>query len=233
MRSVRSMLISALMVSAPLWLAGAAPAQQTERQAATPKMKYDFAPVRIPPAAAEKALKTFAALLNKDNFRSLGFRELGEGQRATLGTPVEEFMIRLDELAKYTAGQEPSQLLHRTERVTVPVLAGQQPQSSLTMTRKGGDWEASGFGASNYSRLLSETRERLAKQEGRSGAEYFEVRVPALNVSFLGAVSGGRLVFTPLLKDARFGFEAGKPLAADQALLKLVPAAKEHNRQPT
>jgi len=196
-------------------------------------MKYAFSPVRIPAAATTKALNTFSGLVNQDNFRALGLDTVDTARTLKADVAIEEFMVRLDSLAQYSAGQEPSQLLNKTGRVTIPVLALDQTQSSFSMTKKGRGWEASGFGGGNHARLLNQTRDRLVREQSRGKGDYFEVRVPALGVSFIGNVADGRLLLTPLRSDARFGFEAGKTLAAEEAFLKLAPAAKEHNRLPT
>lgn len=74
---------------------------------------------------------------------------------------------------------------------------------------------------------------KLAQQEGRPPADYFEVRVPALNVTFIGRRRGAGVFLSPVIDHAGFRFQKGQTLPADQALAAMVSAARAHNDLPT
>lgn len=207
-------------------LAGLAVAAGAQRPA-----RLDGGALEEAGGAARKALRTFALLVTDQNFEELGFANRQEVASATLGEPIEEFFIRLDSLQKY----EPDQrgiVISPTRRVTYPVLAGEEQRSSLTVGRGEGGWEAVSFGGPNYARLLTEARERLGADRPDSSG-IFEIRVPALNVSFVAFEEGERTVVSPVMDDGRFGFERGAVMALDEALAAMVKAAREHNGLPT
>jgi hypothetical protein len=191
--------------------------------------------VLIGPAneAAKKALRASAALVTKENFKAMGFDNPDQVRTARVGTPVEQFTIGLDDLQRYEPGADLSGLLHRTERLTYPVLVQGRTRSSLTLRRQDNRWEVESFGSPNYARLLNELRGRLVAESNRSPLEYFEVRVPALNVAFLGHVQDGGLFLTPVFDTPRFEFKRGVTLSAEEVMTAIVPAAREHNRLPT
>jgi hypothetical protein len=182
---------------------------------------------------AQAALRTFTRLVNEDNYRDLGFDNPKEIRSATLGVSMPEYLIRLDELRSYQSGQDPAPLLHATGRVTLFVLVGGVTRSSIALSLQGQTWEPVGYGSPQYGRSLDSARTQLATREGRSAAEYFEVRVAALNVTFVGAYQGGQLFLTPVRPDQRFGFESGSTLPAGDALKAMVSAAQSHNGLPT
>jgi len=181
--------------------------------------------------AARRALRTFALLVNEGNYEELGFESPSEPRSATLGEPYGEFMVRLDRLEEYQPGGDASELLNATGRLTYPVLVGERTRSSLTVTMREGSWTSESFGAPSYSRRFTEVRDRLGRE--RPSSEYFEVRVPALNVSFVGELGESGLLLTPVFDDPRFGFESGGTQPADRALSAMVAAAREHNGLPT
>ncbi len=184
-------------------------------------------------AVAREALETFRLLVNRQNYEELGFESRNELGSATLGTPIEEFMIGLDELRAYEPDQRGLVAISPTRRLTYPVLVGDNLRSSLTVGRGEEGWAAMSFGAPSYSQLLSAARESLSKGDSRQATDCFEIRVPALNVSFVAKREGGGLVLTPLLDDSRFGFERGSALPLKRVLEALAPVAREHNGLPT
>jgi len=60
--------------------------------------QFDRAALEGANKAAREAVRTFGLLVNDGNFEALGFSNPGEAKQATLGNPIEEFMIRLDRL---------------------------------------------------------------------------------------------------------------------------------------
>ena len=198
---------------------------------AQPPQRLDRRSIEQAREAAERALRTFALLVNEQNFEELGFASPGEVTEATLGDPIEEFFIRLDNLQKY----EPDQrgiVISPTRRLTYPVLAGNEQRSSLTVGAGDGGWNALSFGGPNYARLLTAARKSLRGEQG-SSSEIFEVRVPALNVSFVARQKGDQIVVSPVMDDGRFGFERDAVMPLDEALAAMAEAAREHNGLPT
>jgi hypothetical protein len=181
--------------------------------------------------AAQRALGTFASLLAQQrNYQQMGFESAAEVRSATLGVSWDEYMVRLSDLKAYQAAQDPNALLITTARRTFPILVGGRTRSSLTL---GADGRPVGFGSPSYVRMLDSLRSQVAQRDGGAVVDYFEVRVSALNTTFLGSRRNGQLFLTPLKTDSQYGFEAGRTLPANDALRAMVPAAQAHNGEPT
>ena len=164
----------------------------------------------------------------------LGFRNSGEIERAVIGTPIREYMIRLDRLREYKpAVTNPRSLLESTMRVTLPVLLDGAARSAITLELKDDNWTPVSYGGANYSDHMNSLRSELADRDRQSEGSYFEVRVPALNLVMLGTERANELYLAPLLNDARFDLRRGEMLPADTILERLLPAAREHNDLPT
>lgn len=185
-------------------------------------------PPREADAAAGEALRTFARLVDESNFRQMGFLSPDEPERATLADSLAERMVRLDHLREYRGGPV-EEILTDTGRMTYLVQVDGEVRSSLKVGVVRGAWQAVAFGAPEYARRLV----AAARSASEHGGEISEVRVPALNVSFVASRRDGELTLTPIVDDARFGFTAGEPIPAEQALSSMVEAAREHNGLPT
>ena len=207
-----------------LTLAAVAGAQPPERLDPDARERAD--------AAATKALRTYGLLVNQSNFEDLGFTSPGEVGEATLGDPLEEFMIRLDNLRAYEPDQR-GLVITPNRRLTYPLIVAGEQRSSLTVAQIGDGWDAVAFGGPNYARLLVAARQRLAVQSDRPPDDYFEIRVPALNVGFVAYQEGDDLFLMPLLEDPRFDFGSEEAIPFERALEVLQPAAREHNGLPT
>jgi len=181
--------------------------------------------------AARQALSAFAQLVTPRNAVEMGFEKPEEVRSATIGSPLPEFLIRLDELRSYAPGSNPGRLLQATGLYLFPVLVGDQVRSSLTIQYEKGEYRAVAFGAPDFIRRASRARTGTSGAESRSRAAV--VRVPALNVFFVAYEEAGKLLLAPLLDDPRFEFKAGEPIPAEKALERLLPAAKEHTGMPT
>jgi hypothetical protein len=216
MKNIASLLLGLLLVPA---------------LAASQSFMKDETAMREATAAANASLATFARLADEIDYRALGFDSADQVRAASLGAPIAGYAIRLDELREYEGG-DARPLLHESDRLTFPVLSGGSVRSGLTVVRRQDRWEAESLGGPAYTRLLAEGRDQLIAGAGGSGAQTFEVQVPALGIRFAGSLSGGSLLLAPVADDPRFGFERGVALPAETALTRLVPAAREHNGLP-
>ncbi len=181
--------------------------------------------------AAREALSTFAQLVTPRNAQEMGFEKPEEARSATVGTPLPEFQIRLDELQRYATGTNPGSLLHETGLFLFPVLVGEQVRSSLTIQHERGAFKAVAFGAPAFIRQTSRVVGGIASAGERG--EAFLVRIPALNVFLVAYKESGNLVFASVLDDPRFDLKSGEPLAVEKVLERLVPAAREHKGLPS
>ncbi len=184
--------------------------------------------------AVEQAQQALRLAVDERTYGLMGFRTRDEVRSAILGIPAPVYMVPLDDLRAFRpGGDDPIALLLYTAELVYPVLVSGRTRAELVLRRQeDGSWTVSSIGAPNHARLFSDIRARRAEADGLGASDYVEVRVPALNVSFVGVLRDGRLRLAPLLDDPRFDFVQGDPLPADEALGRMVPAARAHEGLP-
>ena len=181
---------------------------------------------------AQRSLKSFSQLVTKENYRQMGFESPEEVHSATLGTPIQDFMVRLDRLKKYEPGSKPYELLTATSQVIYPVLVKDKVRSSITISKTKESWQAVSFGGPNFVKLVSSTLMESSKVTGLDYSSYFIVRVPSLNLFFLGFRSNNELMLVPLMDDTRLKFKAGVSMKAERVFSTILPDAKAHDGLP-
>jgi len=182
--------------------------------------------------AAQRSLKTFSQLVTKENYRQMGFESPEEVRSATLGAPIQDFMVRLDKLKKYEPGSRPDELLTATSQVIYPVFVKGQVRSSITLSKTKESWQAVSFGGFNFVKLVSSTLMESSKVTGLDYSSYFLVRVPSLNLFFLGFRSNNELMLVPLTDNTMLEFKAGASMKAEKVFSAILPDAKAHNGLP-
>jgi len=182
---------------------------------------------------ASEALKTFSELVTEENCEELGFASPDEVGNATLGVPIQVFMVQLDHLQEYEVGTDPESLLSGGDEFSYPVLIREEVRSSIVIMKRNEEWEAVSFGWSNLITLLTEIRKVTSERTGLPLSSFFAVRIPALNLYFLAhRTENNILMLTPLLDDRGFGFEAGVTMPADAVFETILPAAQQHDGSP-
>jgi hypothetical protein len=181
---------------------------------------------------ASDSFETFKRMVTKDNYRQMGFQTSEEIKEAVLGEPILDYMVRLDELRAYETGRDPSALLHSTNHVVYPVLVNAQTRSSFTLAKTESGWTPVSYGSPVLTRSLTKTRASSSLKTKLPESDYFRLRIPALNLYFVGYQTGGPLMLIPVFDDSRFAYEAEVALPANDVFLRLQPAAKTHNGLP-
>jgi len=182
--------------------------------------------------AASGALATFGQLVTEDNYRAMGFDSLGEVGVARLAEPLRVFMVRLDHLQKYEPGSDPNKMLSGGDQVIYPVTVGEQVRSSITVHKVERTWKAFDFGSPTLVKMLAKVRKYSADSTKLAISSYFVVRVPALNLYFIGHRADGVLMLTPLVDHPGYRFKARVTMPADRVFAALLPAAKGHDGLP-
>jgi hypothetical protein len=201
------------------WMARA----QGEDLSVIPK---DAAPI------ATEALQTFAELITEENFAQLGFESPQQVRAARLGTPANQFSVQLDKLQSYDMGQEPRDLFTPHAQVVYPVLVKDVPHGSIELVEGERGWRVASFGARLFSLQVGRIRQEKALELHQPVSAFFLLRVPALSVYFLAHQDRSGLILTPILNDARFGFQAGTSLQASEAFRLMRPVARKTEDLP-
>jgi len=181
---------------------------------------------------AQITLGDYQRLVTQENYQRLGFETASEIKSATLGAPILDYMIRLDELKAYEVGTDPHRLLRPTNQVIYPVMVGEQARSSFSLTKTDKGWGVVAYGSPILIRALTQLRASEAARSQQAEGSYFSVRIPAFNLYLLGSHSNSTLMFTPVFDDPKLGLKAGEVEVADSLLQKLKPAVEEHDGLP-
>jgi len=178
-----------------------------------------------------RALATFKGLLNEKNCTRFGFESVEEIKTAELGEPIQEYIIKLDQLRNYKAGSDPSLLLSRSQIVIFPVIAGNRVRSSIQFAWIDYAWKAVAFGGTNTIRTYTDMRNALMVRLGRTEDDFFWVHVPWLGLRLIGHYEKEEIFLTPLAGIETLGLKTGvsQPLAGILAVLK--PLADTYKEQ--
>ena len=182
---------------------------------------------------AQSSLKSFSKLITKENYRQMGFESSKEIHYAVLGTPIEDYMVRLDTLKEYKPGSNPNKLLMKTDQFIYPVLVKEKVRSSITISKIKEKWKAVSFGDSNFMKLVSNRLKDSSKATGLDISSYLSVRVPALNLFFIGYRTKSGLMLIPLIDDTRLKFKSGVSMKAEKVFSTILPDAKAHSGLPS
>jgi hypothetical protein len=182
--------------------------------------------------AAAKSLKTFSRLITKENYVKMGFKSLDEVKKAKLDNSIRDYMIELSSLKEYREGTNPERLLIRMHSLVYPVLVDGEARTSLTVAYRESRWEAHSFGYSNFTKLLAVQLNELSKNQRLPRSAFFIVRVPALNLVFLGYRTKEKIMLISVLDATNYDISVGVPVPAGIVLTKLRSAAQKCNDLP-
>lgn len=181
---------------------------------------------------AQRSLPELRKLVTEETYGRLGLESPAEINAASLGSAIRVFMVRLDHLQQFTPERSVAELLVDTKQVIYPVTVQGQVRSGVTMRNVEGKWQVASFGRPAFTRALSEIRQRQSETTKSPSESFFEVRIPALNLSFIGQQARGRLLLTSVTTDARFKLEAGQTMDAQQIFSVIAPYARQLKTGP-
>jgi len=181
---------------------------------------------------ALRALETFGNIVNESNYARMGFKSAKEVKTAQLGPPIQEFSVELNKLQNYEPGSDPDKLLDGGKIVYFPVNVQTETRSSIMMVNEKDQWIAVSYGSANLVKLLTGFRSRLQRTTDLSMSSFFVVRIPALNLYFVGYRIDQRLMLTPILDNIDYKFKSGIPISVEEVLRILLPHAKAHDGLP-
>lgn len=181
---------------------------------------------------ALRALETYGNMVNENNFMRMGFKSVQETKTAQLGTPFQEFTIALGKLKTYEPGANPDQLLDGGHIAYFPVNVQTETRSSIMLVKDNDQWKAVSYGSANLIRLLASARSSLQRATGLPISSFFVVRIPAMNLYFVGYRMDQQLMLTPILDNTEYKFMSGTPIAGKDVFRTLLPHAKAHDGLP-
>lgn len=182
---------------------------------------------------AQKSLVDLIQVAQQVDVKSIGFDDPKQVREAKLGVPLNDYMVRLDELKEYQTGRPTTEMLHATGRLIYPLEISQKARSAVILSYNNEAWTVESFGAAKQIKMVTELRKTVARAEGRTDKELFQVRVPALQLMFIGVERNAKIYLAPLFDMPSYELKKGERYPAEQVLEKLVEAARQHNGEPT
>ncbi|MEO8112193.1 MAG: hypothetical protein ABI594_19235 [Ginsengibacter sp.] len=177
-----------------------------------------------------EAVQTFAKLVNDQNAQSFGLQNADQLKSLKAGNQVKKYMIGLDDVKKYTPGQDVQTIMKELPVVEVALTdANGGVITSIEFTKQKDNWQATGFGSSPEIKSLFSDRAMVADSLISGGKL---VVIPALHSNFLAVNNGGGLNFLVLEQNDNLGFRQGAMIPASEAMTKLLTAANEYNGLP-
>jgi hypothetical protein len=100
------------------------------------------------------------------------------------------------------------------------------------MVKEKDQWKAVSYGSAKLVKLLDSLRSRLQNKTELPISSFFVVRIPALNLYFIGYRMNKQLMLTPILDNAEYKFKSGTPTSGEEVFRTLSPYAKAHDGLP-
>jgi hypothetical protein len=181
---------------------------------------------------AQRSLAGLRSFVTPQTFQRLGFESVDEASRARIEPPIQIFMVRLDRLREYRPGENPADVLVRTNEIRFPLSVDGQVRSSVTLRRTNGRWEVARLGRPQLTKELSDVIQRPAMATQVPREAFFEVNIPALSLDFVGRRADTRILLTPLVSEPQYELQAGETLDAGQVFERLAPFAQQLRTGP-
>jgi hypothetical protein len=183
--------------------------------------------------AATAALSTLRELVDEETAAPMGFRDLRELKASKLATPLPDLFVPLTALREYQDSRDPATLLQPSGEMLYPVIADGAVRSSVTVKQQDGAWKAVSFGSPLLSKALDSTRTAILKKApGTASTDVFAVRIPALNLVFVGHFADKTLMLTPVADTPELKLRAAVTEPARDVFLRLKPVAEAHDGLP-
>jgi hypothetical protein len=183
--------------------------------------KYESKPLaQQPQEAASSAIVTLQKLVNDQNYRSLGFQTVDEVRQARLGEPLEVYIIGLEKLKNYRAGQDPNTLLVPSAETIYPVTVSGNVRTGVTIIHKEQGYESSSFGQADVVKRLTLYRHDPSE---------FVVRIPAFNLYFIARHAEACILLVPIANNPRLKAQAGESAPLNTIVEQLRPYIDSYN----
>jgi hypothetical protein len=181
--------------------------------------------------AAEEALNVLKDPAFAPQLDAVGFKSIEQAREASLGEPMQLYIVRLDQLKQYQPGDDPEKLLHPVDQVVYPVTVKGTVVSSVSVSKVDGEWVSTEIGQSNSAPKIANARMVGSRALKAEPSKAFIVSIPALNRKFV-AQKGQQLMLVPIDDDADLGFKAEAAIPASNVFEALIPEAQEHEGLP-
>jgi hypothetical protein len=182
--------------------------------------------------AAVTFLPAFKDLVTEKNYKAMGFDSPKEAAEVKLGVPLRVVMVELARLQRYQVGDDPVQLMTPLDQVLYPVTVNDQTRSSVIISKAKEGWEVTEIGNSDLAKGLARLRKGNSDSTRTPLESYYVVRIPALNLEFLGYGVDRTTMLIPLFDESTYGFRSGIAMPAAKVFEAVLPEARRHDGLP-
>lgn len=181
-------------------------------------------------AQVKASLQTFSQLLTNETIGSFGLKNAGQLKSLKPGKRFTNYMIGLNDVRKYKAGDDVNQVIKELPSVEIALTdEDNRFVTSVEFTKTKDGWQATGFGATPELKTLYNSRNPIPDTVINNGKL---VRIPSLHSSFIAVSSASGLNFIVTEDNESLNFRRGMVISSDNALLQLSKAAKIYNGLP-
>lgn len=151
----------------------------------------------------------------------------GAASRATLGTPLREYMVTLDALRSYKSGENPARIVAGGNEYLFPIVAGGTTASSVRVVAVSKEQaQTESIGNVALARRISTMPSISGRTRKFSRTAINAVKVPALGLYLIARVMNGKLQLASLYDESAFRIHANEYEDAAQIFGRLAAIAR-------
>jgi hypothetical protein len=179
---------------------------------------------------ASMGLKVLDGLATTENAGAFGFPKKADIQTATLGKPIREFRVRLDDLKNFTKSIELKSIFRGGDKFLYPVVKNKEIFSALRVEKYRQASRLNSMGNASLIRLIA----GLAGSEVLSdpAGALSSLEIPALGLYFLSREENGRVQLALVFDEPAYGLKRGVYEDAAAVLGRLQAMAKAMPDEP-
>ncbi len=177
--------------------------------------------------AARSALQDMQKIASMGNYAMLGLESAEVISNATIGDPITQKVIGLENLRAFKGSpNEVQSLLENNDRVIIPVMKNNEVVSVIALDKSNKGWKTASLGMTSPITEYEDVR-----RKNQLGESSYMVRVPAFNQYFITRGRGSNLEFASIGQSAA-DLKNQSFIPASEALKLLQPIAQRYNGLP-
>jgi hypothetical protein len=177
---------------------------------------------------AVEGLKVLDRLVTQENAQAFGFIRKTDASQATVGRPIREFRVHLDDLKSFLLTDDPIKIVRGGQRLLYPVLSAGRVSSSIRIEKYKAASRIQSLGNITLIKMIEETVGSSVLTESKQVVPLSTLEIPAMGIYFLSKEEGGKLWLASVFDDSSFGLKKGTFEPALEVFRRLQPFAKEH-----
>lgn len=145
---------------------------------------------------ADATVKKFSGVVTAQNFKYFGLSSADALKNVMAGEAIIHYAVGLTKLQDYREDMDPKEIVEEMGYVTVPLYnkENKRLEAFVLLNKNEGEYQSTGIGEAPYSKNFLTMKKRAKK-----GNEANLIRVPALNIAYMGIMVSDTLNLIQLL----------------------------------